>query len=178
MRAARGTIRDGDVASIVLQPTAYMDNLLAPWSLSGILNDGILAYPAPREAPISWLSHRTLGDFFVAAAKSEEAAGQTYRIGGPEALTGNDLVRILGERLGKTIAYHRIPLDAFAAGLDDVLGAPAGERVASLYARLDHEPRAMDSGHDAARVLGVTPEPFVDFVARQDWRLPGPADQT
>lgn len=178
MRAALDAFREGGVASTVLQPTVYMDNLLAPWSLPGIVDDGVLVYPAPQDAPISWLSHKTLGDFFVAGAEREETAGQAYRIGGPEALTGGDLVRILSERLGKAITYQRIPLEAFAAGLDNALGAPAGTRVASIYARLDHEPRAMDVGDEAARALGVTPEPFADFAARQDWRLPQHATET
>lgn len=172
MRAARDVICDARVESTVLQPTIYMDNLLAPWSLPGIVKDGVLAYPAPADAAISWLSHRTLGDFFVAAAEREDAGGEVYRIGGPEALTGNDLVNMLGERLGKPISYQRIPLDAFASGLNAAIGPPAGDRIASLYARLDAEPRAMDVGDMAVRALGVAPETFAQFVARQDWRLP------
>ncbi|MFN3641881.1 MAG: SDR family oxidoreductase [Gemmobacter sp.] len=171
MRAARDAIQGCGVPSVVLSPTVYMDNLLAPWSLPGIVGDGVLAYPAPPDAPISWLSHKTLADFMVAAAERDEAAGQSIRVGGPAALTGHDLARVLGERLARSVTYRRIPLVGFAAGLNDAFGPPAGDRIASLYALLDEEPRAMEVTADADRVLGVRPERFEDFIARHDWTL-------
>jgi len=47
MRAARDAVREGGASFVVLQPTVFMDNLLAPWSLPGIVQHGVLAYPAP-----------------------------------------------------------------------------------------------------------------------------------
>ncbi|MFN3592921.1 MAG: SDR family oxidoreductase, partial [Thermaurantiacus sp.] len=175
MRAARDAIEGSGVPSVVLSPTVYMDNLLAPWSLPGIVRDGVLAYPAPPEAPISWLSHKTLADCFVAAAERDEAVGQVFRIGGPEALTGHEVARLLGDRLARSVTYQRIALPGFAAGLNDAFGPPAGDRIASLYALLDEAPRAMKVGDEAAGVLGVTPERFEDFVGRHAWTLTGDA---
>jgi len=171
MRAVRDSIEGSGVPGTVLSPTVYMDNLLAPWSLPGIVKDGVLAYPAPADAPISWLSHMTLAGFMVAAAERDEAVGKVFRIGGPEALTGHDVARLLGDRLGRSVTYQRIPLVGFAAGLNDAFGPPAGDRIASLYGLLDKQPRAMAVGDEAARMLGVTPERFEDFVARHSWTL-------
>lgn len=170
MRAARDAVRDSGVPFVVLQPTIFMDNLQAPWSLPGIAGAGVLAYPAPAEARISWLSHRTLADFVFAAAVHPDAAGRELRIGGPEALTGEALCAALGAAVGRPVAYQRIPLAAFAAGLDEAFGAPAGQRIASLYARLDAEPGAMAVDGESARLLGVSPESFEAFVARHNWR--------
>jgi uncharacterized protein YbjT (DUF2867 family) len=170
MRAARRAVQEAGVPSVVLQPTVYMDNLLQPWSLPAIVDNGVLAYPAPEQVQISWLSHRSLADFVHAAATRADAVGRDLHIGGPEALTGAELAALLGTGLGRPVAYQRIPLEAFAKGLDDAFGAPAGQRIASLYARLDTHPDVMTADSTAATLLGVTPESFASFVERQDWQ--------
>lgn len=172
MRAARDVVRTGGTSFAVLQPTVFMDNLLAPWSLPAIVAQGVLAYPAPETARISWISHRTLADFVFAAATNPEVTGHDLRVGGPEALAGRDLCERLEARLGRTIAYRRIPLDGFAAGLDQAFGPPAGQRIASLYARLDTEPDAMAVEPASFGLLGVTPEFFAAFAARHSWAGP------
>lgn len=171
MRAARQAVRECGRPFVVLQPTVFMDNLLAPWSLHAIVNDAMLAYPAPAGAPISWLSHRSLADFVLAAASAPDASGRTYRIGGPAALTGDELAAALSASLGKEINYVRVPLDGFAAGLNAQLGTPAGDRIASLYALLERQPQAMATGEEAAEELGVQPEDFARFAARQNWSV-------
>ncbi|MGL4635106.1 MAG: SDR family oxidoreductase [Beijerinckiaceae bacterium] len=169
MRVARETVLSSGIPAVVLQPTVFMDNLLAPWSLPAIAQQGVLAYPAPEAIGISWLSHRSLADFVYAAATHAEAPGRDLRIGGPDVLTSTELCALLGARLGRTIQYHRIPLDGFAAGLDQAFGAPAGERIASLYARLEQEPDAMAVDGAAAAFLGVKPESFTQFASRINW---------
>jgi NAD(P)H dehydrogenase (quinone) len=172
MRAARDAVRASGVPFVILQPTVFMDNLLAPWSLPGILEQGVLAYPAPENARISWISHRSLADYVYSAATLPEVAGRDLVIGGPEALSGHELCAQLGERLGRTIRYQRIPLDGFAAGLDQAFGPPAGQRIASLYARLDREPDAMTVDPRTSSTLHVLPEGFAAFAARQNWEMP------
>lgn len=174
MRAARDAVREAGAPFVVLQPTVFMDNLRAPWSLPGIVEHGVLAYPAPENARISWLSHSSLADFVFAAATHGDAAGRDLRIGGPEALLAGDLSTRLGKRMGHPIQYQRIPLDGFAAGLDQAFGPPAGQRIASLYARLEQEQNAMAVELASTAFLGVMPETFAAFVSRHHWSIPKP----
>ncbi|MDX2236055.1 MAG: NmrA family NAD(P)-binding protein [Hyphomonadaceae bacterium] len=169
LRAARSAARAAFDGAVILQPTVYMDNLLAPWSVEALRTLGVLAYPAPAEARIAWVSHRTLGEFALAAATHVAAVGREFRIGGPRALRGGDVAAALSVRLGKPIAYQATPLDAFAAGLNAQFGAPAGDRIASIYARLVEEPDALAVGDAAARALGVAPEDIADFARRNAW---------
>lgn len=167
LRAIRDLVLSGPVPAVVLEPTVYMDNLLAPWSLPGILA-GTLAYPAPEGARIAWLSHRSLAEAVVAAARAE-VTGQSLRIGGPAALTGGELAAALGRHLARPMAYARIPLDGFAAGLNAAFGPPAGDRIAELYAALEDQPDALADGAEGMARLGVAPETFAAFAARQTW---------
>jgi uncharacterized protein YbjT (DUF2867 family) len=164
-RAIRDTL--SDLPLVTLEPTVYMDNLLAPWSLPGILS-GTFAYPAPADAAVAWISHQTLAQAVLAAATAP-VLGESIRIGGPEALTGPKIAGLLSERLGRPVAFAPIPLDAFAAGLNASFGPPAGDRIAELYAHLAAHPTSMADGTDGLARLGVTGESFADFIARSRW---------
>jgi uncharacterized protein YbjT (DUF2867 family) len=144
-----------------------MDNLVAPWSLPGILA-GTLAYPASAGTRIAWLSHRSLAEAVVAAATAD-AAGRSIRIGGPEALSGTDLAAIIAAHLGRPVGYRQIPLEGFAAGMNAAFGAPAGDRIAELYAHLADNPETLADGAAGMAGLGVRPETFAAFVARSRW---------
>lgn len=171
MRASRDAVVAGPVPVVVLQPTVFMDNLLAPWALPGILA-GTLAYPAPESTRIAWISHSTLGEAVVQAA-TRDVAGQVFDIGGPQALSGADLSAALGAHLGRPVGYFQIPLPGFAAGLNQAFGAPAGDRIAELYKHLEENPNSMADGAEGLARLGVVPESFAAFVARSRWTTGG-----
>jgi len=169
MAAARDAITTGPVQSVVLQPKVYMENLVAPWSVADI-RAGTIAYPASESTCIAWISHHTLAEAVVAAA-TRDVAGQTFFIGGPEALSGTDLAETLSTRLGHPVRSFTIPLEGFRDSLNQMMGAPAGDRIAELYQHLADHPTAMAGGAAGLTDLGVTPETFARFVARQSWAV-------
>lgn len=164
LRAARDAVLSGPVPAIGIEPTIFMDNLLAPWALPAI-QAGTLAYPAPRSAPVAWLSHATLAQAVVAAA-TFDAPGDSIAIGGPQALTGDDLAAALSAHLGHPVAYAEIPLPEFAAGLNAAFGPPAGDRIAELYAHLADHPASQADGTAGLARLGVAAETFGQFLNR------------
>jgi uncharacterized protein YbjT (DUF2867 family) len=83
----------------VLRPTVYLGNLLAPWSVEG-LRTGVLSYPAPAEAAMSWMSHQSLGDWVAAVARAG-LRKTDIRIGGPQALDGAGLAAAFAKALGR-----------------------------------------------------------------------------
>lgn len=171
MREAREAACSGAVPWVILQPTVFMDNMLAPWTLQAITEQGLLVSPAPEAAKISYISHRSLAAYVLAAAMHPNAAGHDLRIGGPEALNGAELCERLSQRLNRSIMYQSIPLDGFAAGLDQAFGAPAGQRIASAYVRLGADPGAMAVDSTSTAFLGVAPESFLSFATRHDWSM-------
>ena len=168
LRKLRSIVQDGAVPVVTLQPTVYLDNLLAPWAVPAIVNDGVLAYPAPTNAAVSWLSHDSLAAFVTAAFK-KAVAGRTFEIGGPEPLTGAELAAVVGATIGQLVTYQALPLDGFAAGLNAAFGAPAGDIIAGLYRHLEDHPRAVTRDPGAWAELGVQPERAEAWAARQTW---------
>lgn len=156
---------EGASERVVIEPTIYMDNLAAPWMVDAALSGGTLTYSQPAAARVSWISHRTLGDYAVAAATRAQA-GLSVRIGGPAALDGNDLAAELGRALGRALAYVAGSPEVFARHLNASFGVPSGDRIVESIRWLERYPDAMNV---PAAGLGVTPEPFATWAKRQTW---------
>lgn len=168
LRRVRATVMEGPVPSAVVEPTVYMDNLAAPW-LAPAIASGTLVYPAPRDARIAWISHASLGAFVVAAAEHATPGGRVFEVGGPEAMTGDEAARRLGDAIGRPVRYEEAPLEGFAAALNAASGAPAGDDIADYYRHLLGHPDVLARGAEAAAHLGVSPEPMTEWAARQSW---------
>lgn len=168
LRTVRQTFASSAVPSAVVQPTSYMENLMEPWVASGIVA-GVLAYLAPRHARISWISHDTLGAFAVAAAAHAVPGGRVFDLGGPEALTGDEVAERLGAVVGRTVRYEEASLEALAAGINAASGAPAGDDIADYYRHLRDHPDELARDGAVMADLGVSPEPMAIWAARQPW---------
>lgn len=164
LHAAQDRVAASGLPYVILQPTVYLDNLAAPWAAEGLAR-GVIIYPAAPEAKVSWMSHRTLGAW-VAAVANGGADGRILSIGGPEPLTGADLAREIGAGMGREMRYEPIPSAAFADGMNAAMGAPAGDRLASIYARLADHPASMSVDPAEATRLGVDLETARSFAAR------------
>ncbi len=171
LRQIRAVIQSGATPWTVVQPTAYLDNYLAPWALPAIVGDGVIASPAPAEARISYISHASLGDFVAGVIDRPASVGQTYDIGGPEALSGQALADILSAPVGRPLTYQALDLDQFAAGLNAAFGAPTGDDVADIYRHLSERPDALARDTSPWTEIGVEPESAAAWAARQTWRL-------
>lgn len=164
LHAARDRVAESGLPHVILQPTVYLDNLAAPWAAEP-LAAGTIAYPAAPEAEVSWMSHRTLGDWVVGVAGGK-ADGRIIPIGGPQPLTGAELAKEIGAALGSEMAYVPIPPAAFAEGMNAAMGAPAGDRLAAIYTHLADHPTGMHVGPGPAAEFGVRPETAHDFALR------------
>jgi NAD(P)H dehydrogenase (quinone) len=168
LRQMEAMVLAGPVPAVVLRPTIYMDNLLQPWVRDAARQGGALAYPMPAALPLNWLSHRTLGQTVLAAATRADITGRGYDIAGPGVLTGPEVAALLGRAMGLELTYAPLPLPAFAAGLNAVMGAPNGDDIADTYAHLPQVPWAMQ-GNEGNAALGVVAESFEAWFARQDF---------
>jgi len=169
LRAVRSILQGGGVPAVVLQPTAFLDNLAEPWAVPPIVNEGVLAYPAPAAAAVSWLSHDSLGAF-VRAAMERPVAGRVFEVGGPEAITGPQLASVIGAAAGRPVRYQELPLEAFAASLNAAFGPPAGDHIADLYRLLRADPQIMARDPAGWAELEARPETAEAWAARQRWR--------
>lgn len=170
----RESLAQSDVELVVVRPPVYLDNLFSPWNGPALVNEGVLAYPLPADAPTAWISHRDLAEAVYAALTVDGVAGRTFDIGGTQTLTGPELAAAFAQGLEGDIRY--VPLDpaAFEQGLAQILGADTARGVAGIYHYMASgaEPGLMsgDDGESAA-ALSLKPAPVDEWVSRQPWQM-------
>lgn len=177
-RLAETVFREGlaqsDVELVIVRPPVYLDNLFSPWNGPAMVNEGVLAYPLPADAPTAWISHRDLAEAVFAALTVDGVAGRTFDVGGERTLTGRQLAAAFGQGLGREVRYVPLDPNIFEQGLAQVLGAPTAAGVAGIYhymaSGMEPDLMAGDDGTSAA-ALSLKPVPADEWVARQPWQM-------
>jgi len=148
----------------ILQPTAYMQNLLAYWDQ--ILEQGV--YPVPY-AVQTRLGMVDLEDVVEAAAvvlTQAGHAGATYELAGAEAMTQTELAALLGHKLGRPVRAQAVSREVWeqgarASGLGDY-------QVRTLLQMFRYYERYGFWGNPRVLgwLLGRPPGTYADFVER------------
>ena len=148
----------------ILQPAAYMQNVLAVWDT--ILSEGRYRVPYGEGGALSLVD---LEDVAEVAAKVLTRGGHSdaiYELAGPEALTPAGIARTLSRSLDRPVKAERTPVpewteEARARGLDEY----ALDALARMFHHYDREglrgnPRVLQW------LLGRPPTDFSEFIAR------------
>ncbi len=167
---ARHVAACADVARVtVLQPTIYMDNLSAPWSAPRIVEEGVVAYPLPLDAPIPWVALADVAGA-IETAIADEVGGWFALPGVPT--TGQEIAFALDEATGRPVHWSAITPAAFADMLRPYLGDHAAEGTAAFYATLAEAPPApVPDPTPAQEALGWAPRDIVAWAHQQPWAL-------
>jgi len=90
----------------ILQPAAYMQNLLTHWSR--ILNEGVYPVPYGAEARLSLVDLEDVAQVAAMALTQSDHAGATYELAGTEPLSQTAIASILGRELGRGVQVDEI----------------------------------------------------------------------
>jgi len=144
-------LRDSGVPHIIIQPTAYAENLLGPWTAPFVVAEDKVAYPNLPEARVGWIASDDVGALMVAALERPGLAGSSFAVSGLENASGPELAAAFSDALGRTIRYHPLPPREFGAILDSLFGPGAGTAAAAQYER------AWESGEFPAMHVDMAP---------------------
>nr|WP_218862661.1 NmrA family NAD(P)-binding protein [Actinopolyspora biskrensis] len=173
-RVAERVFLAGDPPAVVLRPPVYLDNLFSPWNGPDLVNNGVLAYPFSADRRVSWLSHDDLAAATVAALHAEGVENTVLPLGGPEAISGDELAAVLAGELGGNVTFRPLTASGFESMLRGPLGATTAAGIAGIYRWLDDDPGSelfhVDNG-PAERLLGFEPAPIADWVRAQPWEV-------
>ncbi len=154
-RALVGALLDAGVT--VITPTAYLENLAAPWSTSR-LDTGILVYPRPAQDVVAWIAASDMGRAAVATLASDLTG--LLPLAGPQALTFEQLAEEVGGGLDTELTFVRVTPTEFGDMMRPFMGDGPADGVAAGYASMPEEPNPGLNPPQAAeswRALGVTP---------------------
>jgi uncharacterized protein YbjT (DUF2867 family) len=95
----------------ILQPAAYVQNVLAHWER--IATQGIYPVPYPVETRLGMVDLADVAEAAAVVLTEPGHLGATYELAGPEALSQTEVAEILSRQLGRPVRAEVIPLDAW-----------------------------------------------------------------
>lgn len=170
-------IEDSGVPFVFVRPVVFMDNIVRAWSKPSIVKAGVFAYPAAAHLKISWIAIDDVAAIMAAALRREDLVAARLTVGGPEALTGDEVAERLSAAVCKPITFRSLAPDDFAAdmsalvtGSRDVQPHSIYDGMARFYRWYNEQPEsplAVEPGGG----FGIRPIPMAEWAARQDWSL-------
>ena len=123
-RAVERRLRESGMSFTILRPSYFMEMWLGP-ALGWELAEGRVRVLGGGDQRISWISARDVVAAVVACVDNPRALGQTIELGGPEALSPNDVVRLAESFVARPISVERVPVEALEQQADEAAGTDA-----------------------------------------------------
>lgn len=133
-RAVEDRLMRSKLAYTILRPANFMEVWLGP-HLGFEPLEGRVRVFGSGEAPVSWISLANVAQFAVEAIDSSAARNRVIDLGGPEAISPLDVVRIFEAALGRPIQVQHVPEEALqgqlASASDSLQASLAGLALAT-----------------------------------------------
>jgi uncharacterized protein YbjT (DUF2867 family) len=155
-------IKSSQITYTILRPAMFMDVWLSPHlgfdyvdSKATIYGEGV--------NPISWIALKDVASYAVASLRNAAALNKTIDLGGPDALSPLEVVKIFEKQSGTTFTIEHVPVetlmarrkeatDALQQSFSSLMIAYANGCVVKMDASIkDHFPTRLTTVSDYAR---------------------------
>lgn len=113
-RAVEDRLRKSHMTHVILQPTCFMEIWLSPVLGFDLANARVQIFGSGQNRT-SWISFLDVAGYAVAAVHADDVENQTLQLGGPEALSPVEVVKVGEQLLGKSVAVQHVPEEALRA---------------------------------------------------------------
>jgi uncharacterized protein YbjT (DUF2867 family) len=175
-RAVEQQLQRSSMGWTILRPSAFMEVWLSPLLGFDPTNDRATVYGSGG-APISYISVSDVARFCVESLSNPAARNRTIELGGPDAMTPLQVVRVAEGVIGRSVQVQQVPEEALQAQYDaapdplqksfaGLMIALAAGDVIDMRLTLQHFPLTLRSvrqhmeaafGNGATAELVVTP---------------------
>jgi uncharacterized protein YbjT (DUF2867 family) len=162
---------ESGLAYTIVQPAAYMQNMLAYWDR--IVEQGVYAVPYAVETQLGMVDLEDVAVAVAVVLTEPGHEGATYELAGAEVLSQTEVARILEQKLGRPVRAQAVPRDVWeqaarASGLDDY-------QIGTLIKMFHYYERHGFWGnpHVLHWLLGRPPATFAAFMERTIREWPG-----
>lgn len=148
----------------ILQPAAYMQNVLAQWD--NVVQRRIYVVPYGVETRLGMVDLEDVAEAAARVLTEPGHAGATYELAGPEALAQTEVAEILGRQLEHDVTAQQVPLETWAQQARAAgMGGYQVEALLQMFRYYDRHgfwgsPRVL------GWLLGRAPAAFEAFVAQ------------
>jgi uncharacterized protein YbjT (DUF2867 family) len=141
-------------------PVAFMENVVAPWSIDG-LRQGTHAFAMPPRRVLQLVALADIGAFVAALAeRREQVFDRRFDFAGDE-LSGEKQAKILSQAIGRPITYREIPIAAARQQSED---------AALMFEWFDRVGYDVDIAALHRDFQEVRWHSFADWAGEFDWR--------
>jgi NAD(P)H dehydrogenase (quinone) len=147
----------------ILQPTAYMQNIIGAWP--GIIEDNVFRIPYPADTRLSLVDLDDVAEVAARVLTEDGHNGATYELAGTAPLSQIKVATAIGTVLGRDIRVEAEPVEAWesrvrAAGMGD-------HERGTLAAMFRYYARHGLAGNSNTlrRLLGRAPHDLAHFIA-------------
>lgn len=116
-REVEKAIQDSGMPYTILRPGFFMEVWLGP-HLGFDAQNGKATIYGQGTGKISWISIRDVAAFAVAALDHPQARNRIIHLGGPEALSPLEVVRLFEQETGKQFEVQHVPEEALRAQME------------------------------------------------------------
>jgi uncharacterized protein YbjT (DUF2867 family) len=114
-RECERRLGESSMETVILRPSYFMEVWLSPMLGFDAANASARIYGS-GEKKVSYVSDSNVAEFSVAAVSAKLDAKHTvFELGGPEALSQLDVVRIFEQRMGQKFKVDHVPMEALQA---------------------------------------------------------------
>ena len=115
-RAAEASLRASGMTFTILQPTYFTEVWLSPAVGFDFANRKASLYGAGQN-PISWISYLDVAQFAAASVGNQAAKNATLALGGPQAISPLEVVKLFEKAGGKPFEVTLVPVEALQGQL-------------------------------------------------------------
>ncbi len=159
------TLLESGLQWTILQPTAYMQNMLAVWD--EVIEEGIFRVPYPVTSRIALVALENVAEVAAKVISEDGHTGATYELVGTAPLTQTAVAGALGRALEQSVVAVETPTERVREALEGQGLGPY--QVDTLMKMFDYYGRFGLEGSPRilSWLLGRQPTSLAEFVQRQ-----------
>jgi len=152
-----------DLDLTILQPAAYMQNLLGAWR--GIVEDGVLRVPYPADTRLSLVDLDDVAEVAARALTEDGHVGATYELVGTAPLSQTEIATAIGAVLNRDISVEAESVETWEARVRaSGMGEHQRVTLAAMF-RYYAQHGLIGNPWTLRWLLGRTPNDLARFVA-------------
>lgn len=150
----------------IVQPAAYMQNLLAAWS--SMRDRGVLELPYAAQTRLGMVDLEDVAEAAARVTMEDGHEGAIYELAGADVLTQTEVATAVGHALGRDVQFLALNRDQWAERARSI--GLSNYAVESLLAMFQHYERHGFWGNPRMlrTLLGREPTSFASFCRRQE----------
>ena len=153
------------LAFTILQPAAYMQNILAQWDT--LIGEGCYRVPYPLETRLSLVDLKDVAEAARLVLTEDGHAGATYELIGTRPMSQIEVTQILSDGLGREVTAERTAIEVWERGARDAgLGTYAIETLTQMFLYYEHH-NFVGSPQILSRLLGHPPTTLAEAIERE-----------